>query len=82
MNADRYIYESRGILRMPEQWLGKYLRPEMHNEVVSCPHILPKSCSKVKADVLSQDLFESCDWFSRPAILPMLSQQSRIQPPS
>ena len=61
VNADRYIYESRGIFRMPEWWLGKYLRPEMHYEVVLCPHILPKSCSRVKADALSQDLFESCD---------------------
>ena len=61
---------------MPEQWLGKYLGPEMCYEVVLCPHILPKSCSKVKADVLSHNLFESCNWFSRPVILPMLSQQS------
>ena len=60
MNADHYIYESRGIFRMPEWWLGKYLRPEMHYKVVLCPHILPKSCSRVKADALLQDLFESC----------------------
>ena len=76
MNTDRYIYKSQGIFRMPEQWLRKYLRPEMHYKVVLCPRILPKSFSKVKADALLQDLFESCDWFSRPAILPTLSQQS------
>ena len=76
MSTDHYIYKSQGIFRMPERWLGKYLGPEMHYKVVSSPHILPKSCSKVKADALSQDLFESCDRFSRPVILPMLSQQS------
>ena len=54
VNTDRYIYKLPGIFRMPERWLGKYLRPEMHYEAVLCPHILP-------ADALSQDLFESCD---------------------
>ena len=82
VNADRYIYESWGILRMPEPRLGKCLRPKMHYEVVLCPHILPKSCSKAKASALSQDLLESCIWFSRPVILPLLSQQSLIQPSS
>ena len=76
MNTDRYIYKLRGIFRMPEWWLGKYLGPKMCYEVVLCTHILPKSCSKVKADALSQDLFEFCNWFSRLAILPTLSQQS------
>ena len=57
---------------MPEQWLGKYLGPEMCYKVALCPGILPKSCSRVKADALSQDLFESCDWFFRSAILPTL----------
>ena len=57
---------------MPERWLGKYLGPEMHYEVALCPHILPKSCSRVKANTLLQDLFESCDWFFRSAIPPML----------
>ena len=61
MNTDCYIYKSGGIFRMPERWLGKYLGPKMCYEVVLCPHILPKSCSRVKADALSQDLFESCD---------------------
>ena len=61
VNTDCYIYESRGIFRMPEQWLGKYLGPEMCCEVVLCPHILSKSCSRVKADALLQDLFESCN---------------------
>ena len=61
VNADCYIYESQGIFRMPEPWLVKYLGPEMHYEVVLCPHILPKSCSRIKANALSQDLFESCD---------------------
>ena len=46
---------------MPERWLGKYLGPEMRYEVVLCPHILPKSCSRVKTNVLLQDLLESCD---------------------
>ena len=46
---------------MPEWWLGKYLGPEMHYEVALCPHILPKSFSRVKADALLQDLFESCN---------------------
>ena len=61
VNADHYIHESQGIFRMPERWLGKYLGPIMHYEAVLCPHILPKSCSRVKADVLSQDLFKCCD---------------------
>ena len=60
VNADRYIYELQGIFRMPEPWLGKCLGPEMRYEVVLCFHILPKSCSKVKADPLSQDLLKSC----------------------
>ena len=41
--------------------LVKYLGPKMHYQVMLCPHILPKSCSRVKADALSQDLFESCN---------------------
>ena len=61
VNADRYIYKSQGIFRMPERWLGKYLGPKMCYKAVLCPHILPKSCSRVKNDALSQDLLESCD---------------------
>ena len=46
---------------MPDPRLGKCLRPEMCYEAVLCPNILPKSCSRVKPDVLLQDLFESCN---------------------
>ena len=79
-NSDCYIYESQGIFRMPEPLLGKCLGSEMHYKAVLCPHILPRSSSRVKPDVLLQDLFESCNWFSRPVILLLLSQQSQIQP--
>ena len=81
-NSDHYIYELQGIFRIPELQLGKCLKPEMHYEAVLCTHILPKCCSKVKPDALLWDLFESCKWFSRPAILLSLSGQSRIQPSS
>ena len=30
----------------------------MRYEVMLCPHILPKTCSKVKSGVLSQNLFD------------------------
>ena len=30
----------------------------MHYEVMLRPHILPKICSKVESDVLSQNLFD------------------------
>ena len=52
VSADHYIYKMRGIFRMHEWWLGKYLGPKMHYEAVLCPHILPKSCSRVKTDAL------------------------------
>ena len=59
-NSDCYIYELQGIFRMPEPLLGKCLGSEMHYKAVLCPHILPRSSSRVKPDVLLQDLFESC----------------------
>ena len=30
----------------------------MHYEVALCPHILPRTRSKVESDALSQDLFD------------------------
>ena len=56
------IYTSREVsLECLSSSLGSISELRCGYEVVLCPHILPKSCSRVKADALSQDLFESCD---------------------
>ena len=85
VDTDHYICESWGICRLPEHWLGKYLRAEMHYEAASRSHILPKSCSKVKSDAslqVSQDLLDGDPAYALTTKLnatSLLCEQIRLQ---